>query len=595
MLKHLQIIFTKKERFQLIFLLLAILIMGLLESVSIGLLIPLIDLFISPNKIQENESLNSLYNIFQATSEQNFIMLLAGFIIAFFIFKMLYSLVVIYARSKLISNFEIRISNQVLNAYLNKPYKFHLQHNSSTLFKNVTTEVLLVCQNFINNLLKLISEFVIVGSILIFLLIVYPLITFTALTILLVLGVIIYKTIQSGMKALSAERSQYMAEYFKTGMESLEGIKDVKVFNAKDFFRNRYRSKFVRASIINIKFALGQGLPRYFIETTLFIAFIGATVSSIYLGYASEDLIGKMAIMAAASVKIFPPIVNISQGITSVRFYSKNLEIIANILKESENIANELDSKQPIPISFKPLKIHNLSFSYVGTDKVLKNLSLEIIPYQSTAFVGESGSGKSTLIDILTGLLIPQEGAIFYGKEKITPENLFAYRAKIGYVPQQIFLYDDTLKANVAFGIQEQDIDEERVLQVLRTAQLDKLIKGLPEGLETKIGEKGVKLSGGQRQRIGIARALYQSPEILIFDEATSALDTSTELEVNKAIKKLSKQVTVIIVAHRINTIKQADYIYFLDKGELKARGTFDDLSENHTTFRKIVHADSTT
>ncbi len=593
MLQHIKIIFTKSERTQLIFLLLGILVLGIFESLGVGLLIPLIDIFMNPNKIHQVELLQTLYQFSGANTDTSFVLRLSGFIIMFFVFKLMYSLLVTYISSRLTSNFEIRLSNQILSAYLKKPYKFHLQNNSAVLFKNVTTEVSIVCQSFINTFLKLLSETMIILCILVFLLIAYTKITLTALLILTVLGGIIYKTIQSGMKEISAQRSKYYAEYFKSGMESLDGIKDVKVFNSKDFFRMRYKNSFTKASRIAIQFTMAQGSPRYIIEAILFIAFIGVTAGSTYFGYASEDLISTMAVMAAASVKIFPSIVNISQGITNVRFYSKNVEIIADIIQEAENIENESEAREPIQATYTPIRIENLSFFYnTENQTVLKNISLEIPPFQSTAFVGESGSGKSTLIDILTGLLIPQGGHIYYGNEKITPENLFNYRAKIGYVPQQIFLYDDSLIANVAFGISEENIDKQRVMEVLQTAQLGKLLEELPEGLETEIGEKGVKLSGGQRQRIGIARALYRNPEILIFDEATSALDTNTELEVNQAIKSLSKNITVIIVAHRLNTIKQADLIYLLDKGKIRASGSFDELSEHNEYFRKIVYAE---
>jgi len=590
MYQHIKVIFTKNERMQLIFLLFGILGLGISESLGIGLLIPLIDIFMNPDKIHEIELLEKLYHFSGAEADTDFIFRLSTFIISFFVFKLIYSLSITYISSRLTSNFEIRLSNQILSAYLKKGYQFHLENNSAVLFKNVTTEVNTVCQSFINVLLKLLSETVIILCILFFLLVMYPEVTLTSLLVLGILGGIIYKTIQSGMKEISALRSMYYAEYFKTGMEALDGIKDVKVFNSRDFFRTRYKDSFTKASRITIQFTMAQGAPRFLIEAILFIAFISVMVGSMYFGYASEDLISTMAVMAAASVKIFPSIVNISQGITNVRFHSKNVEIIANIILEAQGVEDESDEKHPIKTIHSPIRIHNLSFRYNQEHpNVLKNLSLEITPNCATAFVGESGSGKSTLIDILTGLLNPQVGEIYYGEEKITPETLYHYRSKIGYVPQQIFLYDDTLLANVAFGIPEDEIDIQRVKEVLHTAQLTELVTGLPDGLHTTIGEKGVKLSGGQRQRIGIARALYRNPEILIFDEATAALDNRTEIEVNQAIKNLQRKVTVILVAHRLQTIQQADFIYLLDKGSVGAYGTYEELAEKSTQFQKII------
>lgn len=577
MLSNIRTIFSPQEQRLLLFLLAGVIGLGISESLSVGLLLPLIDIFINPEEAAKAGWFRYAYDLLGADSLRSFMLWLSGGVLVFFVFKLFYSVGMIYLRAKIISNMQVRISNQTLAAYLDKPYRFHLQNNSSVLFKNITTEVIQVTQNFLNSALKLISEAFIIFFMLLFLFLIYPKVTLVVLLSMLGAGGILYWVLQHRMKELSARRAGYNAEYVKAGMEALEGVKDVKVFDVQDFFKVRFAAAFTRWSRVGIRFAISNQTPRYLLETLLFGALIGTMGISVYRGSDSEELISVISALGLASVKIFPSIVNISQGMANVRFYSKNLDIIAAVIREAQRSEREQARvNRAVPDTRTAIRLENVYFTYEGGDRpALSDISLTIPPLQTTAFVGESGSGKSTLIDILTGLLVPEKGAFYYGDTRIEPDTLSAYRRKIGYVPQHIFLYDDTLSRNIAFGIPEEEIDERRVRKAIRSAQLSGWFEELPDGLATRIGERGVRLSGGQRQRVGIARALYREPELLIFDEATSALDTQTEAEVNRAIKALSSQITIVIVAHRPSTIRQADWVYRLDKGKLTAQGTY--------------------
>ncbi|MGF1533722.1 MAG: ABC transporter ATP-binding protein [Bernardetiaceae bacterium] len=582
MFADIRTVFSERERRLLLFLLFGITGLGILESLSVGLLIPLIDTFVSPQKIETSSLLHGLYLRLDAQSPAQFMGRLSLAVIVFFVLKLVYALWMVRLRARIISDMEIRLSHTLLSAYLHKPYVYHLSHNSSILFKNVSTEVIIVCQNFLNSGIKLLSEAVIIACMLLFLLVYQPWVTLVIGVALGGIGGLLYLTVQVQIKRLSAERVAHQGEFYKAGLEALEGVKDVQVFAATDYFLGRYDDAFSRWSKIGISFALGNHLPRYLLETVLFGAFVGVMAWSVTVGQPSESLIGIMAIIGAAAVKIFPSIVNISQGISNVRFYIKNLSVVAQVIEELKDKPSQGILFVPLSVASEAeLRLEGVSFTYPSAHrKALDGISLVIPSRQTTAFVGESGAGKSTLIDLLTGLLLPQEGRLYCGDQEITPQNIHDYRRRVGYVPQQIFLYDETLLRNVAFGVPEAEIDTQRALDALQQAQLGPWLKGLPEGLQTPIGEKGVRLSGGQRQRVGIARALYRQPQILIFDEATSALDIQTEAEVNQAISALTGHLTVILVAHRPDTIRQAELIYKLAEGKLAGVGSYAEVME---------------
>jgi len=594
MFTYLQIIFMKKERKRLLFLLLGMLGLGITESLGISFLVPITYLFLEPESFLNHPYFQTFLQMLPAwaiPSNPSYFLLIFGIIILFFLLlKMAYSLTIVYWRNKTVTYFENRLSTQLLSAYLHQPYLLYTKTDSSILFKNITYEVLAVSQHFMDVFLVLFSEGIIIVCILIFLLILYPIITLMGCgTIGLLMG-LTYQWMQPELRRLSTQHTQYAEDYFRIGLETLEGMQEVQIFQSQNFFLERYHFAFSKAVETKIKFMVGKAFPRYFIETVLFSTFIGVILVYSFLGIPFENLIGTMTILGVAVVKIFPSLVKVGQSLTSIRFYIKNVKILANIIQNTEKQKIIALDHSEITEQFVRIRLENIYFSYQSKQQILQNLSLEIQPFQITAFVGESGSGKSTLIGILTGLFSAQKGKLYFGDQRITSEYQMSYQSKIGYVPQQIFLLNESILENITFGIYKEKINQNQVWKVLEMAQLTEFVQNLPQGINTLIGEKGIQLSGGQRQRLGIARALYRQPEILILDEATSALDSATEQKINQAIRQLRQKMTVILIAHRPQTIRQADWIFWLENGKIKDKGTWMRLIKNNPSFKKLLY-----
>ncbi len=388
-------------------------------------------------------------------------------------------------------------------------------------------------------------------------------------------------------------REIYSEQIYKAAVEALNAIKEIQVYNVRSFFIERFEHAVRKYTNGFVKFTVVSGLPRFLLETILFASVLITLLMSLYFGKAPSELIPMISVIGVASLRILPSVYKIYNNFNLFQYSSNCLDIVYDILQET--ILKEIQ-EQPLPgkllgVKDVPIRLKNITFCYKAAPfPIFESINLTIPAHQTIAFVGESGAGKSTLIDILMGLLTPSKGALYYGHVAINSGNVSDYRKKIGYVPQEIFLSDDNLEANIAFGIPQDRIDHKQLENVIQISQLESLIGGLPEGVKTPVGERGVKLSGGQRQRIGIARALYHNPEILILDEATAALDGHTEAEISEAIKKLRGNITIILIAHRLTTVEYTDIIYVMDRGKIVDQGTFRELMRNSATFQKIAN-----
>lgn len=593
MLNKIKLILNRAEKRNLLLLSVGSLFLSLLETMSIGMIIPIMGLFVNQEKIQTNSVLNWFYRLSGSSNQQNFLSLLIISTIIIFSLKSLYAVFMLYKQQEIIGKIHTRITSSILRSYLNSPYSFHLQNNSSILFKNLNVELGQFVNSFLSPLVIIFSETTIFIGITFLLVYAYPFITSILIIILGAVLFILNFTLKKRIKRYSVQRTKYAEHFFKSAIEALNAVKEIQVYNVRAFFSERFADVVKKYMNGYVKFTFVSGIPRYILETLFFAGILIALLISIYHDKKASELIPMMTVMGVALLKILPTVNKIYSSIGQFQFSTNSLDILYDVLKNDSS--GEKTPQQPLSDE-KPsesdasIQLENITFCYESANNpILQDFNLSIPFFHTIALVGGSGAGKSTIIDIVMGLLIPSLGHLRYGKVIIDQSNVAEYRQKIGYVPQQIYLIDDTIEANIAFGISSDKIDKKQIEHVIRVVQLTDFVNDQPSGVRTIVGERGVKLSGGQRQRIGIARALYRNPEILILDEATSSLDGYTEVEVNKAIKNLYGKLTIIIVAHRLTTIEHADIIYVIEKGRIVDRGNFLELSENSAAFRKMA------
>ena len=486
---------------------------------------------------------------------------------------------------------EQHLSERLLASYLARPYEFFLSANSSIMAKNVLAESVAVVGGVVVPGLQLIARGVVVVLVLSLLMAVDPLL---ALTVALVLGSAYsatYLLIRKKLLANGQLSNDAHAQNYKAAGEALNGFKEIRILGKEAAFLSRFStSSLDNARYKVIGFTLSS-LPRYAIET---IAFGGMLLILLYLIGIKRDLtiaLPLIALYALAGYRMLPAFQQIFHSLSQIRYNYPSLRLLMGELAPSGNPRTPIPSAQRLPLAQK-IEVDQVTFAYPGAEMpVLHNVSLSIAVNTSVALVGPTGSGKTTVLDMILGLLVPTGGAIRIDGVHLDADRLRQWQMNIGYVPQQIYLTDETIARNIAFGCAEEDIDMDAVVEAAKAANLHSFIQGeLPGGYSTQVGERGIRLSGGQRQRIGIARALYHKPRVLVMDEATSALDGITEKAVIEAIHTLSHKLTIIMVAHRLSTVKECDLIYLLDEGRVAFQGNFAELSAGSQTFRSMLN-----
>lgn len=580
MINKLGFIFNGREKRRLALLLFIIIIGSFLELMGVTIFMPFIEIIMDENAIQNSQLLSRLYALFAFASREAFLASIAGCIIFIYIFKNVFIALEKNAIYKFSYNIQRRISTKLLSAYMSEPYTFHLNKNVAVLQRSMQEDTDLFAKGIIHAM-EAMAEVVVCVAIGCYLFMVSRSITVIIVGLLVICLAVFMYISKKYSSAIGRQSQTYKGNIYKWMNQAIGGIKEIKVLNREDYFIERYDAYFVKyVRGLRINRLIGV-LPKYVIETVCMTGLILAVIFKLFWGQNDmETFIPQLAVFAVAAFRLLPSVGKINEHMSATLYSAPSLDLIYHDLKEVEELPprrqNEVENW-----SFQSmLKVKNVSYHYPDAEEnVIEKAGFQIEKGNSVAFVGASGAGKTTMVDIILGLLEPQMGKITADGMDIE-RNISLWQKEIGYIPQSIYLSDDTIRNNIAFGIPEDRIDEEAVLSALHKAQLFEFVDSLPNGLDTVVGDRGVRLSGGQRQRIGIARALYHDPEILILDEATSALDNETETSVMEAIDSLKGLKTMIIIAHRLTTIRNVDVIYEVADGRVVRREKKEVLGE---------------
>ncbi|MCI0577822.1 MAG: ABC transporter ATP-binding protein/permease [Chloroflexi bacterium] len=589
---------TPRERWQALALLVAITATGLLEVLGVASILPFMSLLAQPEIIQENEWLSRVYNSLGFSSSHSFLMFLGFLVLGLMVLTNSLLAATNWLMERFVWNKHHELSRLLLKGYLARPYASFLNRNTAELSKNVLLEAYYLSRSVLSPLMELVASFVSTLFIVGLLVVVDSVLTLAVAGGLGGAYVAIYLALRRKIGRIGKKRQAADAMRFKTTNEALGGIKDVKVLGREAHFVRRYAGPSKDYAGYMATNAAISSLPRYLLET---LAFGGILLIVLYLMSSRGDvrqIIPIVGLYAFAGYRVMPAFKTMFKSLTQIRFQQATVEILYRELRENEPALQE-ESRQAGAAKRlslqKAIELQAITFAYPGAMKPsIENIHLTIPYRQSIALVGPTGAGKTTLVDVFLGLFMPQEGCLMVDGVPISPENVRNWQAMLGYVPQHIFLADDTVTRNIAFGVPDEEIDQAAVERAARIANLhDFIMEELPHGYETLVGERGVRLSGGQRQRIGIARAVYHDPDVLVLDEATSALDSITEGAVLQAIENIAQTKTMIVIAHRLSTVRNCDVIYLMDKGSILVQGTYDELLQSNQQFQLMVQAAS--
>lgn len=585
-------ILPKGDAVKLFVLFVLMLVAAALEVAGIGMIPAFVAIVADPDRVMSAEWLQPLIGMLGIGNAQDLLIWGSVVLVGIFIIKSIYIITFNFFEARFIFNRRYTISYRLMQSYMQAPYTFHLQRNTSELLRNISQEINVLINNVITNILMMGREGVVTLAILIFLFSMEPLITM--LVILLSgfgAGTFILLN-KKKMKEYGEEEQERRAEMIKAVNQGLGGIKEARVLNRENEFIDKFRVEAFKSTRLMAYLRFIQQIPRPVVETTAVLGMLMIAVLLVWQDRSMGAIIPILTLFAMATVRLMPSVQQLVSMYTRLRYNIVSLDPVYDDLKElaAFNTQFKKDRKKNNQLKLNNcIKITNVSYHYPDSEvQALENISLTVPKGKAVGFVGSSGAGKTTIVDLILGLLEPDKGEILIDGIDIQ-QNLSAWQKNMGYIPQSIYLADETLRSNIAFGIPKEEIDDSKVLNAVKLAQLGTLIEQLPAGLETIIGENGTRLSGGQRQRVGIARALYHAPDVLVMDEATSALDNITEKQITNAIESLKGERTLIMIAHRLSTVKNCDMLYFMEEGKIVEQGTYDDLVHSNIRFREMA------
>lgn len=570
LLKKVWIIIPNEYKKKQLIMICFIIVGMLFEVFGIGVLLPILSAILNPDILLSNEFIYDFFQKINIQTNEEIIKFSLMSLLILYSLKSLYLIWLSYIQNKINFNLTASLSNILYAKFINRPYQYHISKNSSKLIKILQIEV----KNFSIYLLALvsiISEMSLVIGVLISLLIIQPLGTLSLITFFLIFTLLFYLLTKNFTSKWGVNRELNDSYRSSLLLETFGGIKEIIISNSFYHFEKRNKKLNSEYSSISTKNITLNQVPRYYLELVTILAFVLSILYLISQGKNIDSLIVVLGVFTAAILRLLPSVNRILSSTQQLKFHRPSLDVLFNEFSEYNQFSLTPRNMKSSKITFqKNLRLESVEFSYADSEKqILNNIDLNVEKGSSIGIIGTSGSGKSTLINILAGLFLPDKGKFMIDGRQLTEEDMFFWRDNIGYVSQSTFLSDTTILENIGHGIDKGLISISRVNEVIKEAQLENLVNSLPNGLFTKVGERGVKLSGGEQQRIGIARALYKNPEILILDEATSSLDLLTESEFIRSINELKKTKTLIIVTHRLSTINDCDTIHIIKNGIL--------------------------
>ncbi len=575
LLQKVSYLFDRKQKRQIAGLALLILIGGLLETVGVSMLLPVVQAIMDPEQLMENELVGKVTEALHIETSRQLIILMLGALIALYVVKNAYLLFQTYVQNTFVTRNRNRMISRVMREFLNRPYEEYLGADIPTVFRLTDSDIPNAFQ-LILVMIQMVTEIVVAGFLCIVLVVVSPAMSLFIFCIFLGMTLMITKVLKPRLNAIGHKNQQIQSRIAKWRIQSIYGLKDVKVLHREEFFvRNYYESGAIGADVAR-NYAVFNNLPRLLIETIFMASMLLFIMLYMLRGGNITVLIPQLSAFAVAGIRVMPGTNRINTYLSEIAYSQPCLDYLyenltANMKMDVNGSVTGLArgggaQTQEVRTHLQDkIVLDHITYAYPNTEKnIFTDAHMEVKKGQSVGIMGPSGAGKSTVVDILLGLLRVQAGTITCDGVNIF-DNYADWLSKIGYIPQSIYLIDESIRDNIAFGIDADKIDDRRIWEVLEEAQLKEFVEELPEGLDTTIGDRGVRISGGQRQRLGIARALYHNPEILVFDEATSALDNDTEKAVMDAINNFHGRKTMVIIAHRLNTIAKCDVIYKVD------------------------------
>ncbi len=572
--KKLRVLLDKKQKRTMAGLMVLMIIGAFLQTAGVGMLVQAVNVVMDPQVLEKGGIVKDFYDFLGYRDFKSFSVMVMVFLVVTFAVKNLF----LFVQQKLTLAFvytnQFATSERMMRSYLRRGYEFYLNADTAIVQRSITSDVNNMYA-LILALLQLMSDGVMSLFVVGYCLMTNGVLTMLLAASLVLLMALIKNILKPIMYKAGKDNQDYYSGLFKWISQTVQGIKEVKVTGKEQYFVDEYRkcgSGYVSAVQ---RYSLYNNIPKLLIETVCIAVMMGYMIVLTLLGTATENMLEVLSTLAAAAFVLLPAVNRINNQINSIAYFEPFFMGVSDNLQD-EISDNKVDisfatDEEKLPLR-RAIELKDIVYAYPNTDKLIfDHASLTIPIGTSVGIVGTSGAGKSTIVDILLGLLEVQEGSICADGAEVK-SRYRNWLKNIGYIPQMIFMLDDTIRRNVAFGVHDENIDEERVWEVLREAQLDEFVRELPEGLDTGIGERGIRLSGGQRQRIGIARALYYDPEVLILDEATSALDNDTEAAIMDSINRLHGRKTLVIIAHRLQTIEKCDLVYRVENGQAIAQ-----------------------
>ena len=591
--KKLLYLLLPNERKQGIVLILMFLLMAILDMIGVASIMPFIYVISNPGIIENNSIINSAFQtskLIGVETVQEFLFLSGIIFFILLLISLSFKALTTYVQTRFTQMRGYSIAKRLIEGYLNQPYTWFLNRNSAELGKTVLSEVGIVVSGGIKPFLNLIAQTIVAVALLILIILVNPkLALITGLTLGTAFG-IIYKLSKGLLLRIGEERLERNQIRFNVLSEAFGAIKEIKLGGLEQTYISKFSEAAKRMAKVSATGKVITVLPRFAVEAVAFGGMIIVVLFFMSRSSSFSEIIPIVAVYAFAGYRLMPALQQIYSDVSELRFIAPALNSMFEDLSKLQSYAYDHDKS--FLLLNNEITLKGINYNYPNaSNTALKDIQLSIPAKSTVGFVGATGSGKTTTVDIILGLLEAQEGTLEVDGKIIDNQNRKKWQRSIGYVPQQIYIADDTIEANIAFGLNNsKEINYKAVERASKMANLHNFVSSeLPDKYKTIVGERGVRLSGGQRQRIGIARALYYNPQVLVFDEATSALDNLTELAVMDAVHNLGKDVTIIMIAHRLSTVKECDIIFFLENGKLSAQGTFEKLLENNDNFRLIA------